>query len=56
MTEAASGAATPLWQVGDEVILNGWGVGETHSGDLAQMARVKGDWLMARFADVLWSM
>ena len=35
------------WQVGDQVILNGWGVGETHWGGLARMARVKGDWLVA---------
>jgi acrylyl-CoA reductase (NADPH) len=31
---------------GDEVLLNGWGVGESHSGGLAQKARVKGDWLL----------
>jgi acrylyl-CoA reductase (NADPH) len=31
---------------GDAVLLNGFGVGETHSGGLAQKARVKGDWLM----------
>ncbi len=35
------------WQAGDRVVLNGWGVGETHSGGLAQRARVKGDWLVA---------
>ena len=34
------------WKVGDKVILNGWGVGETHCGGLAQVARVKGDWLV----------
>ena len=28
------------------MILNGWGVGETHFGGYAQMARVKGDWLV----------
>jgi len=37
----------PSWQVGDPVILNGWGVGETHWGGLAQKARVKGDWLVS---------
>jgi acrylyl-CoA reductase (NADPH) len=37
----------PRWKVGDKVILNGWGVGETCSGGLAQTARVKGDWLVA---------
>jgi len=31
---------------GDKVILNGWGVGEVHMGAYAQMARVKGDWLI----------
>ena len=31
---------------GDKVILNGWGVGETHWGCLAQQARLKGDWLI----------
>ena len=36
----------PAWQVGDQVVLNGWGVGETHCGGLAEMARVKGDWLV----------
>jgi acrylyl-CoA reductase (NADPH) len=37
----------PSWKAGDKVVLNGWGVGETHSGGLAQRARVKGDWLVA---------
>ena len=32
---------------GDAVLLNGWGVGETHWGGLAQQARVKADWLQA---------
>jgi acrylyl-CoA reductase (NADPH) len=36
----------PSWKQGDRVILNGWGVGETHCGGLAQMARVKGEWLI----------
>jgi len=35
-----------LWQAGDRVILNGWGVGEGHWGCLAQKARLKGDWLV----------
>jgi len=34
------------WKVGDKVILNGWGVGETHWGGLAQKARLKGEWLV----------
>jgi acrylyl-CoA reductase (NADPH) len=34
------------WKAGDKVVLNGWGVGETHWGGLAQVARLKGDWLV----------
>ncbi|RCW71324.1 MDR family oxidoreductase [Pseudorhodoferax soli] len=34
------------FKVGDRVVLNGWGVGESHSGGLAQKARVKADWLV----------
>ena len=33
-------------RVGDRVVLNGWGVGEQHWGGLAQLARVKGEWLI----------
>ena len=36
----------PQWETGTEVVLNGWGVGETHWGGLAQLARIKGDWLV----------
>src|SRR5271163_5115265 len=36
----------PAWKPGDKVILNGWGLGETHLGAFAQKARVKGDWLV----------
>jgi acrylyl-CoA reductase (NADPH) len=31
---------------GDKVVLNGWGIGETHHGGFAELARVKGDWLV----------
>jgi acrylyl-CoA reductase (NADPH) len=34
------------YKTGDRVLLNGWGVGETHWGGLAQKARLKGDWLI----------
>ena len=37
----------PDWKPGDKVLLNGWGVGETHTGGLATLARVKGEWLTA---------
>lgn len=36
----------PDWKKGDKVVLNGWGVGETHHGAYAERARVKGDWLV----------
>lgn len=36
----------PAFKVGDKVVLNGWGVGEGHWGGLAELARVKGDWLV----------
>ena len=35
------------YREGDAVLLNGWGVGETHWGGLAQRARVKADWLVS---------
>lgn len=34
------------YKAGDRVVLNGWGVGETHWGGLAQKARLNGDWLI----------
>jgi acrylyl-CoA reductase (NADPH) len=36
----------PEWHVGDRVILNGWGVGETHLGAYGEKARVKSSWLV----------
>ena len=36
----------PDWKPGDQVILNGWGTGETHLGGYAEKARVKGQWLV----------
>ncbi len=36
----------PDCRPGDRVLLNGWGVGETHWGGLAQKARLKGEWLV----------
>jgi acrylyl-CoA reductase (NADPH) len=36
----------PDWKPGDPVIVNGWGLGETHLGAYAEKARVKGDWLV----------
>ena len=39
-------SAHPDWKPGDSFIHNGWGVGETHWGCLAEKARLKGDWLV----------
>jgi acrylyl-CoA reductase (NADPH) len=36
----------PDWKPGDRFVHNGWGVGETHWGCMAQRARLKGDWLV----------
>jgi acrylyl-CoA reductase (NADPH) len=36
----------PHWKPGDKVIVNGWGLGETHLGAYAEKARVKGEWLV----------
>ena len=41
-------SANAEFKPGDAVILNGWGLGETHLGGYAQVARVKGDWLIKR--------
>ncbi|MBV8912578.1 MAG: oxidoreductase [Acetobacteraceae bacterium] len=37
---------SPEWQPGAKVILNGWGLGETHLGAYAERARVKAEWLV----------
>jgi acrylyl-CoA reductase (NADPH) len=37
-----------LWKPGDQVVLNGFGVGETHKGCLAERARLKSQWLIRR--------
>jgi len=39
-------SANPAWKPGDRVVLNGWGVGETHHGGYAGLARVPGAWLV----------
>ena len=44
---SVTASSNPAWKVGDQVVLNGWGVGETHCGGLGETARVKGDWLVA---------
>ncbi|MGH6646935.1 MDR family oxidoreductase [Aquabacterium sp.] len=52
MVAGVDGAGTviasehPHWKAGDKVVLNGFGVGETHKGCLAGRARLNGDWLV----------
>jgi acrylyl-CoA reductase (NADPH) len=36
----------PAWKPGDRFVHNGWGVGETRWGCLAERARLMGDWLV----------
>lgn len=38
-------SAHPAYKKGDRVFLNGWGLGETRWGGLAQKVRVNGEWL-----------
>ncbi len=38
-------SASTAWRAGDRVLLNGWGVGESHWGGFAQKARVNAEWL-----------
>jgi acrylyl-CoA reductase (NADPH) len=52
MVPGVDGAGTVIasthadWKAGDRFLLNGWGVGESHMGCLAERARLKGDWLI----------
>lgn len=52
MVAGVDGSGTVLesshaaWKAGDRFVHNGWGVGETHWGCLAEKARLKGDWLV----------
>jgi acrylyl-CoA reductase (NADPH) len=39
-------SSDPAWKPADRVVVNGWGLGETHLGGYATKARVKGDWLV----------
>jgi acrylyl-CoA reductase (NADPH) len=44
---SASGSTAARFAVGDAVLVNGWGIGETHNGGLSERARVSSDWLVA---------
>jgi acrylyl-CoA reductase (NADPH) len=39
-------SSNPNWKRGDKVVVNGYGLSETHYGGYAELARVKGDWLV----------
>lgn len=39
-------SSNPNYKPGDKVVLNGYGLGETHYGGYAEYARVKGEWLV----------
>ncbi len=39
-------SSDPDFAPGDQVVLNGWGVGEGHWGGLAEKARLQGKWLI----------
>jgi acrylyl-CoA reductase (NADPH) len=43
---AVEESSHPDWKRGDKVVLNGYGLSETHYGGYAELARVKGDWLV----------
>ena len=36
----------PAWTPGDRVVVNGWGIGESHWGGFAQRARLSAGWLL----------
>ncbi len=40
-------SASAQWRVGDRVVVNGWGLGETHWGGFSARARLRGEWLLA---------
>lgn len=37
---------SPVFKQGDQVLLTGWGIGESHWGGYAQAARVRSEWLL----------
>jgi acrylyl-CoA reductase (NADPH) len=40
------------WQTGDEVLVTGWGLSETHPGGFTHRQRVRSQWVMARPPDL----
>jgi len=45
LTGTIAASQDPNWKPGDKVGVNGWDIGESHWGGLAQKARVKPGWL-----------
>ncbi|HVW42439.1 MAG TPA: MDR family oxidoreductase [Amycolatopsis sp.] len=41
-------STSPRWQRGDEVVVTGWGLSETHPGGYTQRQRVRSEWLVRR--------
>jgi acrylyl-CoA reductase (NADPH) len=39
---------SPDWSAGDEVLVTGWGLSESHSGGFTQRQRVRSEWLTAK--------
>jgi len=39
-------SSDPAWKAGDRVVVNGWGLGESHWGGYAQKARLPAAWLL----------
>lgn len=46
MAGTVEDSSDPDFKPGDQVVLNGWGVGEGHWGGLAERARLQGKWLI----------
>ncbi len=45
LTGTVESSSDPAWQPGDKITLNGWDVGESHWGGLAQKAKAQPGWL-----------
>ena len=43
---------SPRYRVGDEVVVTGWGLSETHPGGFTRRQRVRAEWLIARPASL----
>jgi acrylyl-CoA reductase (NADPH) len=41
-------STSPQWAPGDEVVLTGWGLSESHPGGYTTRQRVRGEWLVRR--------